>query len=277
MNKFITIANNKGGVGKTTTAINLGAALAELKKKVLLVDLDPQGGLTIGLGLNPDNFEKTIYDVLIGSQSNLKNVTIGTKIPGIDLMPANQDLSGAEAELIGEVAWESTLRNALKDTKDYDYIIIDCPPSLGVLTVNGLVAAQTVIIPLQCEYLAMRGLRQLNKIIDKIRSKVNPKLTPRILRTMHQTRTIHSTDVVEEVKKVFGERVYNSIIKRTIKFANSSIVGESVLTYAKNSDAANTYRGLAKEVIKYGQESQNKRQGSGYLLRRRKPNFPTNQ
>ncbi|MCD6317515.1 ParA family protein [Candidatus Aerophobetes bacterium] len=252
MSKLITIANNKGGVGKTTTAINLGAALAELKKKVLLVDLDPQGGLTIGLGLNPDNFEKTIYDVLIGSQLNLKNVAIQTKISGVDLIPANQDLSGAEAELIGEVAWESTLRSVLNDTKDYDYVIIDCPPSLGVLTVNGLVAAQTVIIPLQCEYLAMRGLRQLNKVIEKIRSKVNPKLTTRILRTMHQTRTIHSTDIVEEVEKVFGGKVYNSIIKRTIKFADSSVAGEPVLIYAKNSEAANAYRELAKEVIKYG-------------------------
>jgi len=252
MSKFITIANNKGGVGKTTTAINLAAALAEKKKKVLLIDLDPQGGLTIGVGFNPDNFEKTIYDLLINSQLNLKSVIIETKIPGIDLTPANQDLSGAEAELIGEVAWESTLRNVLNPPQDYDYIIIDCPPSLGVLTVNGLVAAQTVIIPLQCEDLAMRGLKQLNGTIEKIRAKVNPKLTPRILRTMHQTRTIHSTDVVEEIKKVFGGKVYNSIIRRTIKFADSSVAGEPVLNYAKNSEAANAYRELAKEVIKHG-------------------------
>jgi len=252
MSKFITIANNKGGVGKTTTAINLAAALAEQNKKILLIDIDPQGGLTLGLGFNPDDFDRTIYDPLINSRLPLKSVIIQTKIPGVDLAPANQDLSGAEAELIGEVAWESTLKSILSPTEDYDYLIIDCPPSLGVLTVNGLVAAQTVIIPLQCEYFAMRGLRQLNKTIEKIRAKVNPKLTARILRTMHQTRTIHSTDVVEEVEKVFGGKVYNSIIRRTIKFADSSVAGEPVLNYAKNSEAANAYRELAKEVIKHG-------------------------
>ena len=248
MSKFITVANNKGGVGKTTTAINLGAALIELGKRVLLIDLDPQGGLTLGLGFNPNNFEKTIYNILIGSELNLENVIIPTKITGMNLVPANQDLSGAEAELIGEVAWESTLKNALNNIKDPDYVIIDCPPSLGVLTINGLVAAQTVIIPLQCEYLAMRGLGQLNKVIDKICSRMNFKLTIRILRTMHQVRTIHSTDVVEEIKKIFGVKVYDSIIKRTIKFADSSVAGQPLLIYAKKSEVADAYRELAKEV-----------------------------
>lgn len=255
MTKLIAIANNKGGVGKTTTALNLAAALAEKHRKILLIDLDPQGGLTAGLGFNPDNFEKTVYDILIDSSVQLHTAIIHTKSANIDLLPANQDLSGAEVELIGEVAWESTLKNALNgrgDTGTYDYVLMDCPPSLGVLTVNALVAAQSVIIPLQCEYLAMRGLRELSKTIDKVRARVNPTLGLKILRTMHQKRTIHSSDVVEEVQKVFGESVYKPIIKRTIKFAESSIAGESILDYMKNSDVANAYRELAEEVIKHG-------------------------
>ena len=182
----------------------------------------------------------------------IKTAVVTTRIQGVDLLPANQDLSAAEAELIGEVAWESTLKDALLNATSYQYIIMDCPPSLGVLTINALVAAQVVLVPLQCEFFAMRGLRELNKTIDKIKTKVNSRLSVRILRTMHQRRTIHSRDVAEEVQKVFGQNVYQSIIRRTIKFPDSSVAGESILHYAPRSDAARAYRALAKEVINHG-------------------------
>jgi len=246
-----SVTNQKGGVGKTTTCLCLGAAIAESGYKVLLVDFDPQAGLTVCLGLDPDSFSTTIYDSLLNcEQTPLKNVIINTKIQNLDLVPSNLDLAGAEGELIGEIGWDRNLKDALSLVKnDYDYIFIDCPPSLGVLTTNALICADTVIVPVQTEYLALRGLKQLGNIITKVRKKGNPDLKRRILRTMHNKRTLHSKEVVEELEKIFPDEIFKTIIKRTVKFADASLAGMPVIFYAKNSEAAESYRNLAKEVI----------------------------
>lgn len=247
-----SISNQKGGVGKTTTTICLGSALAEKNQKVLLVDLDPQAGLTTSLGLNPDSFDTTIYNTLIDPEkSPLKNIIKKTKHPTLDLIPANIDLAGAEGELIGEIGWDRNLKEALFPIlREYDFILIDCPPSLGVLTINALIAADKILIPVQTEYLALKGLKHLNEIIAKVKRKENTKLTAKILRTMHSIRTLHSQEVVEEVKKIFREDVYDTVIKRSIKFADASLTGESIVSYAKNSDGAIAYKNLAREVLK---------------------------
>jgi chromosome partitioning protein len=249
--KIYAIANQKGGVGKSTTCYCLATALAENAKRVLMVDLDPQAGLTTSLGLDPDSFSLTSYDLLIRpDEVDLGSLIIKTQIPGLDLIPSNLDLAGSEAELIGEIGWDRTLKEALKViSKDYNYILADCPPSLGVLTTNALMAAERVVVPVQAEYLAMRGFKQLQRIIQKVQKKGNPSLQVKILRTMHDARTIHSTEVVEELKKVFGGQVYEAIIKRTIKFADSSLAGQPILIYAKDSEGALAYRNLAKEVL----------------------------
>lgn len=247
MATIYAIANQKGGVGKSTTAANLGTAFVEQGQRVLLVDLDPQAGLTISLGFDPDTYEKTIYQVLI-EETTLKQVIIPTRIPQLALAPSNLDLAGAEVELISELGWDRSLMDALKTVlNDYDFILLDCPPSLGVLTTNALVAAQTVIVPLQCEYLAMRALKQLQKIIAKIRKKANPDLQVRILRTMY-ARTSHSREIFEEIARVGGEQVLKTYIKRTIKFADATTEGNPILTYDSSSEVANAYRQLAKEI-----------------------------
>jgi chromosome partitioning protein len=246
--KIYAIANQKGGVGKSTTVASLAAAFSESGQNVLLIDMDPQAGLTTSLGFDPDSFDKTVYHVLLG-QIDTQAAIQKTKLEKVDLVPSNLDLAGAEPELIGEIGWDRALKDALDPISlHYGRVFLDCPPSLGVLTTNALVAAQTVIVPLQCEYLAMRGFKQLQQIIDKVKRKANPALEVRILRTMLDARTTHGREVSEEIEKVFGEQVFQPIIKRTIKFADSTVAGEPILIYAKDSDVSQAYRELAKEI-----------------------------
>lgn len=248
MAKIYAAANQKGGVGKTTTVGSLGSALAEQGKNVLLVDLDPQAGLTVSLGFDPDSFERTIYHVLLEEES-LKNAIVPTKITGVHLVPANLDLAGVEADLIGEIGWDRTLKDALDQVQEnYDYILLDCPPSLGVLTTNALVATQTVIVPLQCEFLALRALKQLQKIVTKVKRKANPDLQTRILRTMYDIRTTHGREVFEEIARAGGDQVFQTFIKRTVKFADATAAGEPILQYDTDSEVARAYRELAKEL-----------------------------
>lgn len=251
MSAIYAIANQKGGVGKTTTCLCLGAALAETEKRVLLVDLDPQAGLTTSLGFDPDKFETTIYAALIDPEVvSLPEITVETKVPNLWLVPSNLDLAGAEAELIGEIGWDRNLKELLSTIASlYDFIIVDCPPSLGVLTTNALMAADSVIVPVQTEYLALRGLKQLSKIISKVKKKGNPNLQVRILRTMHDARTLHAREIGEEIERVFSGQLYQTVIKRTVKFADASLAGEPILSYAKNSPGAMAYRELAKEIL----------------------------
>ena len=251
MSKLYAITNQKGGTGKSTTCVCLGAALAEVGKRVLMLDLDPQAGLTISLGQNPDSFEKTIYDALIDDETSLNKIIGQTKVKNLFLSPANLDLAGAEGELIGEIGWDRTLKDMLLPVlKDYDFILIDCPPSLGVLTTNALMAADRVIVPVQSEYLATRGLIQLNRIISKVKKKGNPNLRIKILRTMHDRRTSHTKEIVAELETAFKDQIYQTVIKRTIKFADSTAAGVPILLYSKRSEGAETYRQLAKEVLK---------------------------
>jgi len=255
MLRIFAIANQKGGVGKSTTCSCLAAALAEVGRKVLMVDLDPQAGLTVSLGLDPESFEFTSYDFLIRPETlRDEDLISSTNIPGVDLIPANLDLAGAEAELIGEIGWDRTLKeNLLLITRPYDFILVDGPPSLGVLTTNSLMAAHQVIVPVQTEFLALRGLTQLQRIIHKVQKKGNPGLQVKILRTMHISRTVHSSEVVAELKQAFGNQVYETVIKRTIKFAEATRAGLPLLLFARDSEGAAAYRRLAQEVLEDAQ------------------------
>jgi chromosome partitioning protein len=249
--RVISMCNQKGGVGKTTTTINLGAALAEYGRKVLLVDFDPQGSLSVGLGMNPHEMDLTIYNLLMQRDVTIDEVIVPTNIPGMDLLPSNIDLSAAEVQLVHEVAREQTLQRILQPViGDYDVILIDCQPSLGLLTVNALTASDGVIVPLECEYFALRGVALLKTTIDKVTERLNPKLTiDGVLGTMYDGRTLHGREVMERLVQAWGDTVFHTVIRRTVKFSDSTVAGEPITTYAGTSAGAEAYRQLAKEVL----------------------------
>ena len=248
---IIALCNQKGGVGKTTTTINLGAALAETGRKILLVDFDPQGSLSVGLGVSPHTLEHSIYDLLLNKRTAAEDVITHTVVAGLDLLPSNIDLAAAEVQLVSEVAREQTLRRVLTKVRhSYDMILIDCAPSLGLLTINALTAADKVLMPLECEFFALRGIALLTDTIEKVQDRLNPELEILgILGTMFDARTLHSREVLERVVEAFGETVFHSVIRRTIKFPETQVAGEPITTYAPTSPGAVSYRLLAREVL----------------------------
>ncbi len=249
--RIISMCNQKGGVGKTTTTINLGAALAEHGRKVLLVDFDPQGSLSVGLGLNPHDMELSIYNLLMQRDVSIDDVIVPTNVAGMDLLPSNIDLSAAEVQLVHEVAREQSLQRVLQPAiSQYDVILIDCQPSLGLLTVNALTASDGVIVPLECEYFALRGVALLKTTIDKVQERLNPKLViDGVLGTMYDGRTLHGREVMERLVQAWGDTVFHTVIRRTVKFSDSTVAGEPITTYAGTSPGADAYRQLAKEVL----------------------------
>ena len=248
---IIAMCNQKGGVGKTTTTINLGAALAETGRRVLLVDFDPQGSLSVGLGVNPHTLDLSIYNLLLGRDATLDEVIQPTVMDGVDIMPANIDLSAAEIQLVSEVAREQTLQRLLRRVRDrYDFILIDCAPSLGLLTINALTAADKVIMPLGCEFFALRGIALLTDTISKVQDRLNPDLEILgILGTMYDPRTLHAREVLDRVVDAFGDVVFHSVIRRTVKFPETTVAGEPITSYASSSPGAGSYRMLAREVV----------------------------
>jgi chromosome partitioning protein len=249
--RIIALCNQKGGVGKTTSAINLGAALAELGRRILLVDFDPQGALSVGLGVQPHQLDRTTYNLLMERGVTLDEVLLKTGVAGMDLLPSNIDLSAAEVQLVGEVAREQTLARALAPAvPDYDYMLIDCQPSLGLLTVNALTAAHGVIVPLECEFFSLRGVALLIDTIDKVRERLNPGLKlDGILATMYDGRTLHGREVFARVVEAFGDTVFDTVVSRTVRFPETTVAGEPITTWAPTSSGSLAYRKLAREVL----------------------------
>jgi chromosome partitioning protein len=249
--RIIALCNQKGGVGKTTSTINLGAALAEVGRRVLLVDFDPQGALSVGLGVAPHQLDRTAYNLLMDARVGVEDVVLKTSVAGMDLLPSNIDLSAAEVQLVGEVAREQTLGRVLAPAvEEYDFILIDCQPSLGLLTVNALTAAHGVMIPLECEFFSLRGVALLIDTIDKVRERLNPNLRLEgILATMYDGRTLHGREVFARVVEAFGDKVYDTVISRTVRFPETTVAGEPITTWAPTSVGALAYRSLAREVL----------------------------
>ncbi len=249
--RIIAICNQKGGVGKTTSTLNLAAALAEYGRKVLLVDLDPQGALSAGLGVPSHELERTIYNLMLERNTAISDVLVSTRVSGVDLIPANIDLSAAEVQLINEVGREHTLARALRPlVHAYDYILIDCQPSLGLLTVNALACAHGVIMPVAAEFFSLRGVALLVDTVEKVRDRINPELgVDGVLVTMFDGRTVHARDVVAMLVQRFGDQVYDSVIARTVKFPETTVAGEPITSYAPTSAAADAFRALAREVL----------------------------
>lgn len=252
--RTIAMCNQKGGVGKTTSTINIAASLAEYGRKVLLVDFDPQGALSAGLGINAYDDSPTVYNLLTDRNLDPRSVIVSTGTPNLDVIPANIDLSAAEVQLVTEVGREQILRKALKKIEDdYDVIIIDCQPSLGLLTVNALTAAHGVVIPLACEYFALRGVKLLMDIVERVRENTNETLQlDGILATMYDGRTLHSREVLDRLHEAFGDKVFRSIIHRTVKFPDATVAAQPINAYAPDSEAASSYRTVARELVARG-------------------------
>ena len=250
MGRVIAIADQKGGVGKTTTAINLSACLAEKGQKVLAVDMDPQGNMTSGLGVDKNNVENTVYDLIIG-ESSINEVIVRDVLENLDIIPTSIDLSGAEIELLDVDEKEYIIRNAIANIKeDYDYIVIDCPPSLSMLTINAMTTADSVLVPIQCEYYALEGLSQLIHTVELVRDRLNPQLTIEgVVFTMYDARTNLSLQVVENVKDNLDQTIYKTIIPRNIRLAEAPSYGMPINKYDPKSAGADSYMRLADEVM----------------------------